>query len=166
MKSFPEIDKYLKSNKISTILLRYLNVVPGEIRLSLDKILKISVPNVSTLKQLLELACDINSKTNKNPLDDKELIKLIKNSGIKEAVKRLRRQRMPKITQRISDLNSLIQKTELKTIKIEFDQSFESKSININAELSSIDDIERLKQEMDKLKNSKILEDIIRRYKI
>lgn len=160
-----EIDKYLESNKVPTILLRYLNIMPEEIKNSIDKILKISKPNISTLKQLLELACDINSKTSRNPLDDKELIKLIKNSGIKEAVKKLRRIRMPKISQRISDINSLIKKIELKIIKVNFDQSFESQSININAELSSMNDVELLEQDLEKLKVSNVLDKIIEKYK-
>ena len=165
MSPYPEIDKYIEENRPSKILVRYIAVAPDNICNSINKILKISSPNPSTLKQLVEITLDINSKMDINPLDDVEIIKLIKNSGIKDALKKLRRIRMPKTSKIISEINQEIQNAGLKTLKIDIDQNFESSNVILSAEISSLADAEVLKKELNDITTSGMLEKIIKKYK-
>ncbi|MEI6080513.1 MAG: hypothetical protein WCQ53_07755 [bacterium] len=160
-----EITRYIEQNKPSRVLLRYINAVPESIRNSVDKILKISQPNPATLKQLIELAADINSKTGSNPLEEPYFIDLIKDSGIKDAVKRLRRIRMPKLNKLTTDINNEIKNAGLKKLNIDFDQSFESSALNISANIASIKDAEELKDDIERILRSGTLERIIKKYK-
>ncbi|MCX6112338.1 MAG: hypothetical protein NTY22_03495 [Proteobacteria bacterium] len=166
MNSHPEISSYIKQKNPSRVLLRYLTAIPEDIRDSVNKILKISNPNPATLKQLIELTSDINSKTGSNPLDNKGIIELIKNSGIKDAVKKLRRMRMPKTNKIISEINNEIKNIELKVLKIDFDQSFESRGLTLSADISSLKDAELLKEELNDITASGVLERIIKKYKM
>ena len=165
MSSHPEIDRYIEQNRPSRMLVRYLLAVPDDIRDSINKILKISNPNPATLKQLVELASDINSKMDINPLSNNEIIDLIKDSGVKDALKKLRRIRMPRTSRIISEINHEIANAGLKTIKIDIDQSFESCGITISASVSSLGDAELLKKELNDITNSGVLERIIKKYK-
>ena len=165
MSLYPEIEKYIAENRPSRILVRYLTAAPGDIRNSINKILKISSPNPATLKQLVELSLDINSKMDLNPLADGETIALIKNSGVKDALKKLRRTRMPRTSKIISEINHEIQNAGLKILKIDIDQNFESSNVILSAEISSLGDADILKKELNGITTSGMLEKIIKKYK-
>jgi hypothetical protein len=164
MNKHPEIKKYMDQNNPPRVLVRYIMAVPEEIKSSVNDILKISRPNAATLKQLIELASDINSRHGTNPLDDKDMIDLIRDSGIKEAVKKLRRIRMPKLNKLIFEINNEIKAAGLKMLSIDLDQSFESSGIMISANISSVKDAETAKEELSRIISSGSLERITKKY--
>jgi spore photoproduct lyase len=85
------IQNYLDRIKPSQTLKDYLELTPDEILKSIDKILDLWEPGQASLLELITLSIDIRSKTKLNPLDDKEIIRLVKNSGFKSLLKQLQR---------------------------------------------------------------------------
>jgi spore photoproduct lyase len=85
------IQNYLNKVRASQTLKEYLELSPKDILESIDKILDLWTPGQSSLLELITLSIDIKSKTKINPLDNKETISLLKNSGFKELLKSLQR---------------------------------------------------------------------------
>lgn len=130
-KEYKNIQNYLDKIKTSQTLKDYLELAPDEILASINKILGLWEPGQSSLLELITLSIDIRSKTKLNPLDNKETITLVKNSGFKSLLKQLQRTRnsisnapdsLLKLVKKEADKNRSSSKKEL--IKTHFKGSF------------------------------------------
>ena len=118
-KKYKNIENYLDKIKASKTLQEYLAITPQDIRKSIDKILGLWEPGQSALLGLIELSIDLRSKTKINPLESKELITLLKNSGFKDLLKRLHRLRNPRSNGLRLPTDKDIRKAGAKSKKIE-----------------------------------------------
>ena len=149
--------------QISRNIQRLLNLLPSDVMDGVSKVLSYSTPNPPTLKLLAETALDIKIKTGKNPLDEK-FHELAKNSGIKDAVDKLREIRFEQLALLTSKMKKQISTIGTEHIDIKFDPKFEESFLEINAKIYSISDLENVKKEIEKLIENKKLDTLFKTY--
>ena len=126
--------------QISRNIQRLLDILPSDVMESVSKVLSYSTLNPPTLKLLAETALDIKIKTGKNPLDE-EFHELAKNSGIKDAIDKLREVRFEQLSLLTSKMKKQISELKTTHINIKFDPKFEESFLEINAKIYSTDDL-------------------------
>lgn len=144
-------------------LKRILALLPTDVMDGISKVKSYSDPNPSTLKLLAETALDIKIKTGKNPIDE-TFHEMAKNSGLKDALDKLRETRFKELSSLTAKIKKQIINTGLKKIKIKFDPKFEDSFIELNAKTYSSNDLKLIKKEIEDLINNKNLDEIFRTY--
>ena len=152
---------FIAVNAPSYALMSMLDYAPERILKILEKTLALSTPGNSTLKLLLDLLFDLNSRDQLEAAEEPEFFKLIEQSGIKDAVNRLLKLRNPGLSKKNSLLKKEITACGIKTVKIEHDENFEADHITIKADLSNADDIEKVLKELGTLKDQNRIKTIL-----
>lgn len=158
-----ELQKYLDNNKCSNNIKRLAQLLPKELSTSISKILLITQLNPNTLKTLIEVSLDLTMRTSCNPIDD-EIINIIKDSGIKTALDKLRSLRFSEINNINKVLNEQISKLPAKKIKIKFDPNLEEESLELMAKISSKEDLVNVQKEINTILEGNGIDKIFKTY--
>ena len=158
-----ELQKYLNNNKCSNNIKRLTQLLPKELNNSISKILLITQLNPNTLKALIEVSLDLTMRTNSNPIDD-EIIKIIKDSGIKTALDKLRSLRFSEINNINKALNEQISKLPTEKIKIKFDPDLEEENLELIAKISSREDLVSVQKEISTILEENGIDKIFKTY--
>lgn len=151
------IQMFIAVNEPSYTILSMLDYAPQKVIKILEKILTLCTPGNSTLKLLLDTLLDLNSREELNVAEEPEFFSLIEQSGIKEACNKLIKLRNPALSQKNSLLKKEALTSDIKNIKIEYDETFESDHITIKANLKNASDVDKVIKELTELKeNNKI----------
>jgi hypothetical protein len=155
------LQHFIAVNGPSYALMSMLDNAPKRILAILDRTLAVSTPGNSTLKLLLDMLFDLSSRDQLKAAEGAEFFQLVELSGIKDAVNSLLKLRNPGLSKKSSLLKKEISTCDTKTIKIEHDESFEADHITIKANLSSADDVEKVIQELNTLKDQNRIKTIL-----
>lgn len=146
------LQHFIAVNEPSYALMSMLDYAPERILKILEKVLSLSTPGNSSLKLLLDLLFDLNSRDQLEAAEEPAFFKLIERSGIKDAVNRLLKLRNPGLSKKSGLLKKEISDCGTKAIKIEHDENFEADHITIRADLRKADDVEKVLKELETLK--------------
>ena len=148
---------------ISKNIQRLLSILPEDVKDGVDEVLSYSQPNPPTLKLLAETALDIKIKTGKNPLDEK-FHQLAKDSGIKDAVDKLRELRNEELSLLTAKIKKQVTELGTSSVSVKFDPRFEDSFLELGARIYSTYDLEKVKKDIEELINNKKLDEVFRTY--
>lgn len=154
------IKNYIAINSPSINIVRVLLMLPEPIIKELDKIINIEI-NPGTLKNLIELSLDIYIRDKINVFTMPEFIKLLNQSGIKDAINFIKKIRFKNLEFRKDKIDKIIKELKLEKIKISFDNFFEKPFFEIITTIKEANDISLIKKDLEKIDLEKIKEALL-----
>ncbi|MBN1114146.1 MAG: hypothetical protein JXA66_02275 [Oligoflexia bacterium] len=159
------IQKYIAIHSPSRNTIRFILTAPAAIKSGVNNILTTAQPNSALLKQLVEFATDIFLSEGENYLDSNEFNNIVQNSGIKVAVERLRKKRLPKLSGLRTLIDREIKKVQTEILNISYDDNFEKPGFEIRANIKNPDDAEKIKSDLKIISGEENISNLFNIYK-